>query len=67
MKYELVIFDLDGTLVDTIEDLGTAVNHALAQNNLPLHEIPEYRLMVGNGIGKLVKRAMPGPLFSIAR
>lgn len=62
MRYELVIFDLDGTLVDTIEDLGTAVNHALAQKNLPLHEIPEYRLMVGNGIGKLVKRAMPGPL-----
>lgn len=62
MRYELVIFDLDGTLVDTIEDLGTAVNHALAQKNLPLHEISEYRLMVGNGIGKLVKRAMPGPL-----
>ena len=62
MRYELVIFDLDGTLVDTIEDLGTAVNHALAQKNLPPHEIPEYRLMVGNGIGKLVKRAMPGPL-----
>ena len=62
MRYELVIFDLDGTLVDTIEDLGTAVNHALAQKGLPLHEIPEYRLMVGNGIGKLVKRAMPGPL-----
>ncbi len=47
MRYELVIFDLDGTLVDTIEDLGTAVNHALAQKNLPPHEIPEYRLMVG--------------------
>ena len=52
MKYELVIFDLDGTLVDTIDDLGTAVNHALALNGLPLHDMEEYRLMVGNGVRK---------------
>lgn len=62
MKYELVIFDLDGTLVDTLEDLGTAVNYALEQKGLPLHELPEYRLMVGNGIRKLVWRAMPEEL-----
>ena len=62
MKYELVIFDLDGTLVDTIDDLGTAVNHALALNGLPLHDMEEYRLMVGNGVRKLVHRAMPEAL-----
>lgn len=62
MKFELVIFDLDGTLVDTIEDLGTAVNHALALKGLPLHSMEEYRLMVGNGVRKLVHRAMPDAL-----
>lgn len=43
MKYELVIFDLDGTLLNTIEDLGTAVNHSLSQRALPLHTMEEYR------------------------
>lgn len=62
MKFELAIFDLDGTLVDTIEDLGTAVNHALSLNGLPLHGTEEYRMMVGNGIRKLVFRAMPDDL-----
>lgn len=62
MKYELAIFDLDGTLVDTIDDLGAAVNHALSLKGLPLHGREEYRMMVGNGVRKLVLRAMPEEL-----
>lgn len=59
MKWKLVIFDLDGTLVDTIEDLGTAVNFALESKGLPTHPISAYKLMVGNGMRNLVFRAMP--------
>lgn len=62
MRFELAIFDLDGTLVDTIFDLGAAVNHALSLKGLPLHETEEYRFMVGNGIRNLVMRAMPDEL-----
>ncbi|MBR5075910.1 MAG: HAD-IA family hydrolase, partial [Bacteroidales bacterium] len=62
MKHKLVIFDLDGTLVDTIADLGTAVNVALEMRKLPLHTLEEYRKMVGNGVRKLVQRAMPEQL-----
>ncbi len=59
MNWKLVIFDLDGTLIDTIADLGTAVNHALEHKGLPPHNREEYRLMVGNGVRNLVWRAMP--------
>ena len=62
MQYGLIIFDLDGTLVDTIEDLGNAVNAALEQRGLPLHTIPEYRPMVGHGIRNLVRNALPAAL-----
>ena len=62
MKAKLVIFDLDGTLIDTIEDLGTAVNYALERKGLPRHGLEEYTLMVGNGVSKLVLRAMPDSL-----
>lgn len=58
----LVIFDLDGTLLDTIQDLGEAVNHALASEGLPLHGLEEFPSMVGRGIRNLVKRALPGNL-----
>ena len=53
MKYKLVIFDLDGTLLDTLEDLGTAVNYALKSKGFPLHTMEEYRLMVGHGVRNL--------------
>ena len=50
MKSKLVIFDLDGTLVDTIADLAAAVNEALGRKDLPLHGPEEYRGMVGHGV-----------------
>ena len=62
MKYKLVIFDLDGTLVDTIADLGTAANAALAATGLPQHEPGAFRGMVGHGVRNLVKQAMPEPM-----
>ena len=59
---KLVIFDLDGTLLNTIEDLAAGVNHTLAAHGLPEHTIDEYTLMVGNGMRKLVMRALPDDL-----
>ena len=57
--YKLIIFDLDGTLLDTIEDLANATNHALKQFNFPTHEVEAYRFFVGNGVNKLIERALP--------
>ncbi|MBR5686389.1 MAG: HAD-IA family hydrolase [Prevotella sp.] len=59
MKYKLVLFDLDGTLLDTIDDLSDAVNHAMRLRGFPLHTRDEYMKMVGNGIRNLVIRALP--------
>lgn len=56
---KLVIFDLDGTLLNTIADLGNAANHTLKELGLPQHTLDEYRLMVGNGMRKLIMRALP--------
>lgn len=55
----LVIFDLDGTLLNSIADLAQSTNHALASLGLPTHPTPDYRFMVGNGIDKLFERALP--------
>lgn len=55
---QLVIFDLDGTLLDTIDDLGNAVNFALGEMDYPQHSIEAYRSMVGNGVRKLIERAL---------
>jgi phosphoglycolate phosphatase len=54
-----IIFDLDGTLLNTIDDLGYACNHALSQTCFPTHPIEAYPAMVGNGIGNLIRRALP--------
>lgn len=54
-----VVFDLDGTLLDTLEDLAASTNAALRQNGLPCRTTDEVRSFVGNGIGKLIERAMP--------
>lgn len=59
MKYRLVLFDLDGTLLDTLEDLSAAVNHALEKRGLPGHSTAEYMKMVGHGIRNLVTQALP--------
>lgn len=56
---KLVIFDLDGTLLNTIADLACSTNYALAQNGFPVHELEEYNFFVGNGINKLFERALP--------
>lgn len=56
---KLVIFDLDGTLLDTIEDLANSVNYALQQYNYPTHPIEAYRFFIGNGVNKLLERALP--------
>ena len=55
----LIIFDLDGTLLNTIDDLGYACNHALAQAGYPTHPIEAYPAKVGNGINNLIRRALP--------
>ena len=55
---KLVVFDLDGTLIDTLEDLAEAVNFALEKRGLPLHGLEEYRQMVGHGVRNLVKQAL---------
>lgn len=59
MKYRLAIFDLDGTILDTLEDLKNSINFALLQFGFPERELSEVRAFVGNGILKLVKRAVP--------
>ena len=56
---KLIIFDLDGTLINTIEDLGTAVNYAMERCGYPKHTMEEYAAMVGNGVRMLVTRALP--------
>ena len=53
------IFDLDGTLLNTIDDLGYACNYALEQTGFPTHPIEAYPAMVGNGINNLIRRALP--------
>ena len=62
MKYDLVIFDLDGTLLNTIGDLAASVDYVMRSRNLPEHTDAEYRQMVGGGIKRLVERALPEDL-----
>lgn len=59
MKYTTIIFDLDGTLLNTLADLAAATNHALAEHKLPQRTTDEVRRFVGNGIRKLIERAVP--------
>ena len=57
--YDNYIFDLDGTLLDTLNDLAASTNHALRQHGMPEHTTDEVRRMVGNGVAKLIERAVP--------
>lgn len=59
MKYELMIFDLDGTILNTLDDLADSCNEILKRNNFPEHTTEEIKYMVGNGIPKLIERALP--------
>ena len=56
---QLVIFDLDGTLLNTIADLGTATNYALRVSGYPEHNLASYPMLVGNGVTRLIERALP--------
>lgn len=59
MKYNTIIFDLDGTLMDTLKDLWLSVNYSLRTNNLPERSLEEVRTYVGNGVRLLIQRAIP--------
>ncbi len=59
VRYEAVIFDLDGTLLDTLPDLADSTNRALAQFGLPKRSLGEIRRFVGNGVEMLIRRAVP--------
>ncbi|HUV78728.1 MAG TPA: HAD family hydrolase [Desulfobacterales bacterium] len=59
MIFEAVLFDLDGTLIDTLEDIGDAVNRVLSKNSFPTHAIFTYRKFVGDGSRTLMERALP--------
>lgn len=59
MKYQLAIFDMDGTILNTLEDLADSVNYALSCSNYPTRTLDEVRNFVGNGIRKLMERAVP--------
>ena len=58
-KFRAAVFDLDGTLLDTLHDLGACANTALRTYGFPEHTIEEYRRFIGNGIPKLIERALP--------
>ena len=59
MKYQTIIFDLDGTLLDTLEDLTNSVNFALESMGYPRRTLDEVRSFVGNGVALLIERAVP--------
>lgn len=59
MKYKLVVFDMDGTILDTLDDLTDTLNMSLAETGLPVRTKDEVRSFVGNGVGKLLERAVP--------
>lgn len=62
MKYESYIFDLDGTLLNTLDDLAASCNYALRSYNMQERTIDEVRRFVGNGVKKLMERAIPNGL-----
>ena len=70
MKYQTYIFDLDGTLLDTLGDLAASVNYALRMHGMPEHSVADVRRFVGNGVRLLMERAVPdgasNPLFDAA-
>lgn len=59
MRYESYIFDLDGTLLNTLDDLAASCNYALRSFGMPEHSVDDVRRFVGNGVRKLMERAIP--------
>ena len=59
MSFKGVIFDLDGTLVNSLEDLANSMNKVLIRHDFPAHDIPAYKYLIGNGLENLVHRALP--------
>ena len=59
MPYDTIIFDLDGTLLTTLDDLADSTNYALSQMGFPCRTIDEVRRFVGNGVKLLIDRAVP--------
>jgi len=59
MKYKTIIFDLDGTLLNTLEDLKDSLNYALEKYNYPTHTLEEVKFFVGSGIKVMIERALP--------
>ena len=57
--FNVYVFDLDGTLLDTLQDLANSVNYALRQHGMPEHSIDDIRRFVGNGVRLLMERAVP--------
>ena len=64
MKFKAIIFDLDGTLLDTLKDLALSVNAVLERNGYPGHPIDAYRYFVGDGIDLLIERTFPAAAWS---
>ena len=62
MQFDGVIFDLDGTLLNSIEDIGTAANNVLEELEKPIHPISDYQYLVGDGVTVLFQRALPETL-----
>ncbi len=60
MNYTLAVFDMDGTILDTLEDLAASLNFALKGEGFPTRTLDEVRNFVGNGVRKLVERGVPG-------
>ena len=59
MSYKLAVFDMDGTILNTLQDITNAINYALRENGYPERTIDEVRFFVGNGLHKLTERAVP--------
>lgn len=62
LNFSYVVFDLDGTLLDTLEDLADSTNWVCARHGWPVHSLEAYKFFVGNGAGKLLERAVPPDL-----
>lgn len=60
MEIKAVIFDLDGTLLNTLEDIADSMNHVLTEQGFQGHELDPYRYFIGDGLANLVRRALPG-------